>query len=393
MKKKKIGLILPTSPRNGGEHQYAVFVVTCLLERAGIDYELIALCGNRFWEKWCKNAQIRYVGCPFPESSECKIRLTSMFPKLAAIYDRYMTPLGKAIEKEQIDLLFSTQQGVFVPEFGVKFIVPVHDLMHRYEPHFPEVRSALPRRELYMKYLARHADCILVDSKLGRRQYKESYFHKFSRKPHVVSLPYVVPEYIYTTEEEFIEVPPKYIFYPAQFWKHKNHMNLIKAIRILQTELEDIHLVLVGSEKNNYREVKRAIRDNGLEHYVTTLGFVSDGKMVYLYKHAVGMVMPTYFGPTNLPPLEAMALGCPVAVSNNYAMPEQIGRAGLLFDPDSPEEIADCIKKLWTDDQLCENLTELGYKRVQRWSKEKFSRRLYQTIHAVLSEQAAKEQG
>ena len=120
-------------------------------------------------------------------------------------------------------------------------------------------------------------------------------------------------------------MPPKYIFYPAQFWKHKNHINLIKAIRILQTELEDIQLVLVGSEKNNYQEVKRVIRDNGLERYVTTLGFVSDGKMVYLYKHAVGMVMPTYFGPTNLPPLEAMALGCPVAVSNNYAMPEQIG--------------------------------------------------------------------
>ena len=52
--KKKIGLILPTSPRDGGEHQYAVLVVTCLLERAGVEYELIALCGNSFWERWCK---------------------------------------------------------------------------------------------------------------------------------------------------------------------------------------------------------------------------------------------------------------------------------------------------------------------------------------------------
>ena len=62
--------------------------------------------------------------------------------------------------------------------------------------------------------------------------------------------------------------------------------------------------------------------------------------------------MPSYFGPTNIPPLEAMALGCPVAVSNKYAMPEQVGDAGLLFDPDSPEEIAKCIKAMWLDDKL-----------------------------------------
>ena len=388
--KKKIGLILPTSPRDGGEHQYAVLVVTCLLERAGVEYELIALCGNSFWERWCKNAHIKYVGCPFPKGSEHKIRLTTRFPYFVGLYDRFMTPLGKKIEEEHIDLLFSTQQGAFIPEFKVKFVVPVHDLMHRYEPEFPEVRSAWPIRELYMKYLAKHADCILVDSRLGKKQYKESYFHKFSHKPHIISLPYVVPEYILRAEEEFVEVPQKYIFYPAQFWKHKNHMNLIKAINILRAKLDDIHLVLVGTEKNYYKEIKAYIRENNLEHFVTVLGFVSDRKMVYLYKHAMGMVMPTYFGPTNIPPLEAMALGWPVAVSNNYAMPEQIGKAALYFHPDKPEEMADCIEILWTDAERRNKLIESGYKRVRKWTKEEFSHRLYRIINAVLAESDAK---
>ena len=120
-----------------------------------------------------------------------------------------------------------------------------------------------------------------------------------------------------------------------------------------------------------------------MEPCVKILGFVSDENMIYLYKHAVGMVMPSYFGPTNIPPLEAMALGCPVAVSDKYAMPEQVGKAGLLFNPDSPEEIAECIKKMWLDEELREKMKELGYKRIQRWTRREFCEKLYKIIKSV----------
>ena len=97
---------------------------------------------------------------------------------------------------------------------------------------------------------------------------------------------------------------------------------------------------------------------------VTIKGFVSDENITYLYRHAVGMIMPSYFGPTNIPPLEAMALGCPVAVSDKYAMPEQVGDAGLLFNPDSPKEIAECIRKMWCDEKLRQQMIKKGYERV-----------------------------
>lgn len=106
--------------------------------------------------------------------------------------------------------------------------------------------------------------------------------------------------------------------------------------------------------------------------------------MTYLYRHAVGLVMPSYFGPTNIPPLEAMALGCPVAVSDKYAMPEQVGRAGLLFDPDSPEEIAGCIQKMWTDDELRKRMTEEGYRRIRQWTQEDFKNRLFKVMDRCL---------
>lgn len=383
MKKKNIGLILPTKPEDGGQHQYALLVVMCLLEKRDTAYNLIALCGNSFWRKLCKEKEIKFLNCSFPTNSLSEQKFNCNYPFLAEIYYTYMTTLGKIIRKEKIDILFSTQQGTFLPNYKVKIISPVHDLMHRYEPRFPEVSEHFEEREIYMKCLAKYATCILVDSKLGKKQFEKSYFDKSIRNPHVVSLPFVVPEHVWNATEKYIEVPDKYVFYPAQFWKHKNHINLVKAINLLKNTIPDIHLVLVGSEKNNCNEIKKYIAENKLKNHVTILGFVSNENVTYLYRHAVGMIMPSYFGPTNIPPLEAMALGCPVAVSNKYAMPEQVGKAGLLFNPDSPEEIAECIKQLWTDKRLREKMRILGYKRVQRWTQKEFGEKLFKIIEAI----------
>ena len=369
-----------TEPSLGGQHQYALLIVECLLKRANIEYRLIVLCANQFWRRWCRKNGVKYLGFSFPDISEKEKMFNYKFPFLAQLYYTYMTQLGEEIRKEQVDILFSVQQGWFIPNYKVKIISPVHDLMHQYEPGFPEVREDFKNREIYMKSIAKFTSCILVDSRLGKKQFKELYLKKGSRRLKIFSLPFVAPHYLQNTAEEYIEVPNKYIFYPAQFWKHKNHINLVKAIKIISETVKDIHLVLVGAEKNNYKAIKKYIEDNKLESHITILGFVSDENMVYLYRHAIGMVMPSYFGPTNIPPLEAMTLGCPVAVSNKYAMPEQVGNAGLLFNPDSPEEIADIIQQLWKDEELREKMKHLGYKRVRKWTEVEFGERLRKII-------------
>lgn len=381
--RKKVALILTSEPQDGGEHQYALLAAGCLLEKSGGDIELMAFCGNSFWRGWCRKMGVRDGGYPLLTVSVKEMELNYRMPHLAGLYYTYITSFGKKIRKEKIDILFSTREGIFITNYKVKLIVPVHDLMHRYEPDFPEVCQAFDKREIYMKCLSKYADCLLVDSKLGKRQFEESYIKRPGRKLRIISLPYIVPDYIWKTEEKYIDVPDKYIFYPAQFWKHKNHLNLIKAIKLLRESVPDIFLVLAGSEKNYCEEIKAYIAENKLEPCVKILGFVSDENMIYLYKHAVGMVMPSYFGPTNIPPLEAMALGCPVAVSDKYAMPEQVGKAGLLFNPDSPEEIAECIKKMWLDEELREKMKELGYKRIQRWTRREFCEKLYKIIKSV----------
>lgn len=380
---KRVAIFLTTSPEVGGGHQYAMTLAECLNKLSGTRFELIALCTNSFWRIWCRNNGIKYFTVDDITAKERKWNFH--FPALCKIYNGRKTEIGRMVKREKIDVLFISTQSYF-PSLDTKVIAPVHDLMHRYEPSFPEVRESYEFREEVFKCQARYADYLLTDSKLGRQQFIESYSsYMKGNHLHIVSLPFIVPSHIGETKEEYIDVPDKYVFYPAQFWKHKNHKNLVKAIEILKKDLDDIHLILVGSEKNCLREIKSYIEDNKLDTNITILGFVSDGNITYLYKHAAAMVMPSYFGPTNIPPLEAMALGCPVAVADKYAMPEQVGDAGLFFNPDSPEEIADCIKKIWTDEELREHMIKKGYQRIGNWNKKHFKHRVSKILESCFN--------
>lgn len=382
--KKKIAVVLSTEPEWGGEHQYASVLMECLIEIASDDIELVAICESRYWKKWCREHNIQILNTSWLSLTEMEQKKHLKYPLLSRIECMNFTSLGKTIRMEKVNAIVATTQGLFIPNLNIKVIAPVQDLMHRYERKFPEVGSGYDARELLFSSKAKYAWCVLTDSMLGKKQFIESYSNYMRRKlPHIVSLPFVVPEHIFQCEEEPIEVPAKYVFYPAQFWKHKNHLNLIKALKLLIQEIPDIHLVLVGSEKNVMKELKHYIADNGLQNNITIKGFVSNENITYLYRNAVGLVMPSYFGPTNIPPLEAMALGCPVAVSNKYAMPEQVGDAGLLFDPDSPEEIAGCIEKMWLDDRLRQRMILGGYNRIKKWTKKEFMERLQKIIRRI----------
>lgn len=380
--KKKIAMLLDSEPEWGGQHQYACTLVSCML---GLhDVELVGICSNQYWRSWCRKNNVKTLSVRWPVFTERGEKYHLKWSVFSRIYSMYMTELGKKLREEKIQVVLSTTQGAFIPNFDVKMITPVHDLMHRYEGRFPEVREHYWGREVLFSSVAKYAWCILTDSKIGKEQFQESYSKYISKgHTHIVSLPFVVSEHITKRQEEFIDVPEKYIFYPAQFWKHKNHINLIKAVKLLVTDIPEIHLVLVGSEKNCRKGIERYISEQKLSDNITIKGFVSDGNITYLYKHAVGMVMPSYFGPTNIPPLEAMALGCPVAVSNKYAMPEQVGNAGLLFNPDSPEEIAACIKIMWLNESKRQDMIRKGRQIISKWNIESFTERLQKIINQI----------
>ena len=119
-----------------------------------------------------------------------------------------------------------------------------------------------------------------------------------------------------------------------------------------------------------------------MSEHLTVLGYVPDEELPALYRRARALVMPTFLGPTNIPPLEAFACDCPVAISGIYGMPEQLGDAALYFDPvgngDRRRHGA-----AWTDDALCETLRQRGREKIAQWNLAAFTQRFGQILDAV----------
>lgn len=375
---KKVAVVLDSYPHIGGAHTYAHLILDALI--ADKEVELFAICTNAYWRSLCRKNGIRYYSAIWPSAHVKYSKLSTDFGRISRCYNMNLTRLGQILGDEKADILFLTSQLIYLPPLKCKVILPVHDLMHRYEPTYPEVANYYDYREKILKQQARYADIILTDSLLGVEQYKESYSKYMSKNQEVHALPFVTPVHMQKYKEEYIEVPEKFIFYPAQFWSHKNHINLIKAIELVKDEISDIHLILPGSEKNNFFSIKEYVEAHNLQGIISLPGYISDEQLTYLYTHAIAMFMPSVFGPTNIPPIEAMALGCPVAVSDNYAMPEQVGDAGMTFDPHSPESIADCIRKIWSDTQLREKMSARGLEIISKWTPEDFKAKVQQLI-------------
>lgn len=251
---------------------------------------------------------------------------------------------------------------------GARHIAVIHDLMHRYEPRFPEVGTpaTVKDREVLFTGMIEHCDAILVDSKVGKLHVLKCY--RQAREEQIRILPFVAFGEIVDCKprKPKFSLPDKFFFYPTQFWLHKNHVGLARAVGQLAVQYPDIHVLAAGNTaQNGFSDFQRVVQAKNIEHCFTLPGYISVEEMAWCYRHARALVMPTFFGPTNIPPLEAMALDCPVAVSDIYGMPEQCGEAALYFPPDDVPAMAAVLERLWTDDVLCEDLRRKGQARTQ----------------------------
>jgi len=389
----KIGLFLSATPSMGGAFQYSQTLFEAIVSLPRDDFKVVVAFTGSCWFRQLRHSRVKLLRVPYYKwtfGAGAIVTLTgfplTLWRKICTSID----PTAKLLLKEQCDLWLFSSYSFVAYQMPVRSVGVVHDLMHRYERQFPEVSSfgVYTWREKVFKRLCRHTVGILVDSELGRSQLGESYGIDLKR---VSVLPFIAPKYLSLDKpkrslDKKYKLPPKFIFYPAQFWDHKNHLGLIKAVAKIRPQCPDIQLVLLGSKKHRgYKKVNDAVSKLGISEHVSFLGHVDEDSLARIYRRARALIMPTFFGPTNIPPLEAFASGCPVAVSGVYGMPEQVGDAGLLFDPNSIEEIAMIVSRLWTDDMLCEALAKKGIKRAEQWGQPQFNERFKSILMFFLS--------
>ena len=166
------------------------------------------------------------------------------------------------------------------------------------------------------------------------------------------------------------QMKKKIIFYPAQFWAHKNHRLIIDSLALLRSKKQEIYAIFCGSDCGNLPIVLNMAKNKGVGDLVKYLGFVPDKHMPVLYKQSIALVMPSYFGPVNMPPLEAFELETPVIVSNLEGIRDQVMDAALLISPDEPESLCNAIIKLVREPKLRDSLIKKGKTRLQDFSDE-----------------------
>lgn len=392
---KRIGLFLDTLPSNGGVFQYNLSMLEAVASLPRDEYDLVVAYTSPQWREHLVNRDIPSLFINYHFSARLLSIWLNLFNLPVTTWQKLTPKLfryGRVLLDQHCDLWIFPSQDAVSYQVNLPAVVTILDLAHRYVRRFPESASRFEYliRERNYRNICRCAQGVIVDSVTGGRQVTESYGLPADR---VHRLPYAAPRYMDTGRESedgvasAYRLPDKYLFYPAQFWEHKNHRNLIRAMALLKNELPDIKLVLTGSPKNAYASVVALVNELNLGDSVLFLGYAPNREMPELFRRARALVMPTYFGPSNIPPLEAISVGCPVAISTVSGMPEQLGDAALRFDPDTVEEIADCIRRLWTDDQLCARLAENGRRQAALWGQKEFNDRLAEIVARVLHHQ------
>jgi glycosyltransferase involved in cell wall biosynthesis len=151
-----------------------------------------------------------------------------------------------------------------------------------------------------------------------------------------------------------------FLLYPARAWPHKNHARLFEAFALLRRERPELRLVLTGGG------TLPALPDG-----VDARGLVDRAELVSLLQRASALVFPSLYEGFGLPPLEAMACGCPVASSNAGALPEVVGDAARLFDPQDARAMADAVRDVL---DAGADWTERGLRRAGQFSWDETAR-------------------
>lgn len=381
---KKIGIIAFGGSNIGGVYQYIQSIIDALKEDKNSTYVIFCEINDNRFDDY--NLEIR-------KTKKNKInfsrKIIRQFQHLFFIRKSWFFDSKEIQLFEDIDVFISPATSLY-PHFYLNkpYLATVHDLQERYYPYNFSIYSRLSRW-LNGRTITNSAQKIICESKFVKNDIVK-FFKIQSPKICIIQSP---------PPEEFLNhkfdnkkfnlikvkfnLPDFYLFYPANSWPHKNHIKLIEALSILSKEFKNINLVLTGSKKNNYSKVLIRAKELGIQKQIIHLGYIDYEDLPYIYKMSQMLVMPSLFESVSIPIYEAFALKVPVCSSNAVALPEQVGKGGIVFNPNNANDIAEKIKLYLFDRQMGLNKAELGYKNLKDFNHKSYKSKLTEVIKHI----------
>jgi glycosyltransferase involved in cell wall biosynthesis len=261
------------------------------------------------------------------------------------------------------------------------YVVTVHDMSAIL---FGERRPGF-REELQMRWFRRgllRADKVISVSDATRRDVQNTLGIPGSR----IRMIYNAPDPIFTSQIRGLELDESYrimeryqinypfLLYAGNIRPQKNIPRLVEAFAVLRGELShheiysDLRLIIIGDEISKYPSVRHSVIQSRVEHAVRFLGFVPINTLRIFYKAAAAFVFPSLYEGFGLPPMEAMACGTPVITSNVSSLPEVVGDAAIIVNPENVFDIARGIREALLDDNLRQRCIVNGLRQVRRFS-------------------------
>jgi len=193
------------------------------------------------------------------------------------------------------------------------------------------------------------------------------------------------------------QVTYPFLLYAGRISPHKNVVRMIEAFSALKTELEkdqvfpDLKLIIIGDDLSGNPDLRRTVVRSGVQNDVRFLGFIPIEVLRIFYDEAKVFVFPSLYEGFGLPPLEAMVHGTPVVASNVSSLPEVVGKAAVLVNPENVFEIMRALHRVLTDKALRDRMKERGYQQATRFSWDNSVRRILDTYKQVAGVREAGE--
>ena len=356
------GLIFVPGVTGGSEVFFRI--LTDALQRIPQDHEYVFFVRRSLRDQIpIRTTNARVVGIREPSKLTNWIRYKLGWP-LIDLKPRWRETMNNA----GLDLVHDPYTAITPGGIHGPHVITVHDVQHEFLPELFTAEDLAGRRNSYGPSIE-SAALVMASSEFTRQTLLQTY--RLDAEA-VVTVHIAVPPL--PDPAVNLRLPPRYLFYPAASWHHKNHVRLLEAFARRVARDPRLWLVLTGLRMGGADAIAAAVDRLDLRDRVVHLGYVTPSELAALYANAEALVFPSLFEGFGLPLLEAMAADCPIAASTATSIPEVAGDAALYFDPLDVDGLAERLDEILDSPDVRYRLVEAGKHRATLFSPERMAR-------------------